>query len=273
MKRAIWWRVALFSFSGNSPVSRLSAWPTCLCLVASIVVLATPAGAAITFSASGPGNDSGETNAASVTFDLSISGPVTNLIVTLSNDATYTPNDVPDILGAVFFSITGNPTLTRISADLASGSSVVSAGTNVTIVGTDVGGSWTYKSGLSGAPGGASQGISAAGYGLFGPMNIFPGNALPGDTVVPDGAAGGLTTVPDGGTSDGLDGLPFIKSAAVFVLGDVPGSFTLDDISDVSFQYGTGLDEPNLTTIPEPTSVMLAGFGLVLLALIRRRPR
>jgi hypothetical protein len=242
-------------------------------LAAGLIVLAPPAEAAITFSVSAPGNDSGETNAASVTFDLSISGPITNLIVTLSNDATYIPNDLPDILSGVFFTIAGNPTLTRLAGNLASGSGVVAAGTNVTIVGTDIGGSWTYKSGLSGAPGGANQGISSAGFGLFGPTDVFPGNPLPGDSVIPDGGAGGLTTVVDGGTSDGLDGRPLIQHAAEFVLGNVPGSFTLDDISNVSFQYGTSLGEQNIVAVPEPSPMALATSAGLLLVWIRLRQR
>jgi hypothetical protein len=71
--------------------------------------------AAVTFSGSDVGNDSGETNKASATFDLSVLGTTTNLVVTLANTAVYTPNDDPDILTAVFFTLAGNPTLTRIS--------------------------------------------------------------------------------------------------------------------------------------------------------------
>jgi hypothetical protein len=215
-------------------------------LAAAALVFATaPAKAAVTYSGSGlaNSNSAGETNTATATFDLSIAGTTTNFVVTLSNTAAYIPNDNPDILTGVFFTLAGNPTLTRISGVLNAGSVAMENGTNLTIAGVVVGGSWTYKAGLSTAPGGANQGISSAGFNIFGPPGVFPGAALPDDSPVPDGIGGGLTTTVDGGTSDGLSGRPFIQYSAVFTLGAVPASFTLSDISDVSFQYGTALDE------------------------------
>jgi hypothetical protein len=82
-----------------------------------------------------------------------------------------------------------------------------------------------------------------------------------------------LTTVVDGGTSDGLSGRPFIQNSAVFTLGNVPASFQLSDISNVSFQYGTALDEGNApgTLIPEPSSVALTMIGLCFLGLLKRK--
>ena len=236
--------------------------------------LATQALAQVTFSGTGLGNDPGETNTASVVFNLSISGTTTDLVVTLSNNPEYTPNDNPDILTTVFFSIAGDPTLTKISGMLAAGSSAVENGTNLTIVGGDIGGSWCYATGFTNAPGGATQGIGSAGLGLFGPGDVFPGAALPGDSNVPNGIGGGLTeTIPDGGTHDGLNGQPFIQHSAVFTLGAVPASFSLSDISDVSFQYGTTLgSEPNIPGIlvPEPSAMGLSVVGLLLLGLVRR---
>ena len=236
---------------------------------------ATSTQASVTYTGSFLGNDSGETNSASAEFGLSISGSTTNLVVTLSNLATYQPNDLPDILTAVFFTLAGNPTLTKISGVLNAGSVGVENGTNLTIAGGVIGGSWTYKSGLSGAPGGATQGISSAGFGLFSPGNVFPGVTMPDDPVVPDGGGGGLTTTVDGGVSDGLNGRPFIQYSAIFTLGAVPGSFSLADISGVNFQYGTALDEGNTsgTVIPEPSSIALAAVGLSLLGLLSRKRR
>lgn len=240
--------------------------------LAALVFATAPAKAAVTFSGSGlaNSNSAGETNTATATFDLSISGTTTNLVVTLSNTAVYTPNDDPDILTAVFFTLAGNPTLTKISGVLNAGSGAVENGTNLTVAGGVIGGSWCYLGGLTNAPRGANQGISSAGFNIFGPPDVFPGAALPDDSPVPDGIGGGLTTTVDAGISDGLSGRPFIQYSAVFTLGDVPASLTLADISDVNFQYGTALSEGN---IPEPTSLALTALAIGGLLLLPRRWR
>jgi hypothetical protein len=138
-------------------------------LVAALAFVATQATDAITFTGSGVGNDAGETNSAPVTFSLFTSGNISNLMIDLTNTAQYKPNDPADILTAVFFSINGDPTLTRVSAVLSTGSMVVDIGTNAQPADGIVGGEWAYAADLSGAPHGANQRISAAGFNLFGP--------------------------------------------------------------------------------------------------------
>jgi len=109
---------------------------------------AMPVGASVLFVGSAAGNDSGELNSASVKFDLTISGTTTNLVVMLSNTATYDPNDPSDILSAVFSSLSGNPTLTANSAVVAPGGGVKGNG-GLTDPGGVVGGEWAYASSLS----------------------------------------------------------------------------------------------------------------------------
>jgi hypothetical protein len=53
-----------------------------------------------------------------------------------------------------------------------------------------------------------------------------------------------------------------IQSSVVFTLGNLPVGFTLADISNVSFQYGTSLNEPNIP-VPEPSTMLLLGSGLL----------
>jgi len=263
-RRSVWMWVAMLMWA--------------VILMAALAIVATPARAAVTYTGSKPSNDAGETNKASVTFSLSLSGTTTNLLVSLTNLATYKPNDPQDILTAVFFSLTGDPTLTKVSALLNAGSVGVKNGSTLTVPGGVVGGSWAYRAGLSGAPGGANEGISSAGFTQFGRANLFPGASLPEDNSPPGGLGGGLTTATDDGSkyNGGLSGRPFIKDSVVFKLGAVPASFTLSGISTVSFQYGTMLGtEPNVpgSMVPEPSSVTLAVLGIVFLSLINHQRR
>src|SRR5262245_23365878 len=112
-------------------------------LVASLFVPAAALAGPITLTASGPGGRS-----ASVTFATS----GLNLIVTLTNTATYDSAVPTDILTGVFFDITNNLALGAQSAVLGSGSTVKGNG-GLTDAGGGVGGEWAYKSNLVGAPG------------------------------------------------------------------------------------------------------------------------
>jgi hypothetical protein len=239
-----------------------------------LTVAMTPANAAVTFRGSAPGNDPGETNSATATFALSVSGTTTNLVITLANTAMYKPNDGPDILTSVFFTLAGDPMLTRVSGLLNAGCCVVESGTNLTIAGGVIGGSWAYAASLWGAPGSANEGISSAGCSLLGPCELFPGSRLPGDWNPPEGIGGGLTSIVDDGSkyNGSLFGRPFIKDSAVFTLGNVPASLTVSEISNVSFGYGSTPDQViDAMMVPEPTAVTLAAAGLLSLASFSRR--
>ena len=86
----------------------------------------------------------------------------------------------------------------------------------------------------------------------------------------------GLTTVIDDGSryDGGLLGRALIQDGVVFTMGDLPTSFELTDISDVSVRYGTGLNEPNIPeTIPEPGTIALTAAGFLAVGLLNRRRR
>jgi hypothetical protein len=214
--------------------------------------------------ASGVGND-GETLHAKATFEVVGS----ELVIQLSNEGTYDPNDAGDILTALFFDVGGNPAFTRIEAKLKLGSSVKGNG-GLTDPGGVVGGEWAYKGGLSGAPHGAKYGVSSAGFGLFGPGDRFPGADLQ-PPASPDGVQYGVTTLADtvGNDNGSISSSGLIKNGVVFRLGNLPDGFTVDQIANVSFQYGTGLDEINL--IPEPTGFWLVAGSLAVWFVMRRR--
>jgi hypothetical protein len=192
-----------------------------------------------------------------------------NLVVTLTNTSL---NDVlvpADVLTAVFFSLSGDPLLGKTSAVLGSGSSVFFG---VADPGDVVGGEWAYARGLGGNPDllGANQGISSSGLGVFAPGNRFPGNNLQGPAD-PDGIQYGIASAgddPSTGNAPVTGANALIRNQVVFTLSGLP---TGSSISNVWFQYGTSLDEPNIppppgTPVPEPASLLLFGSGLVVFA-------
>lgn len=197
----------------------------------------------------------------------------TNLVVTLTNTGTADCLVPTDVLTAVFFKVSGSAlTLTRVSADLAPGSSVVGKGTlpspttNPTPNG--VGGEWAYKSAVAG-PHGTGYGISSAGFGLFGPGDRFPGSDLQ-PPPSPDGLQYGIVSAgddPSTGNGD-FNNTALIKNSVIFTLSGLPDAFDLSRITDVWFQYGTSLDDPSYAPAPGSLSLMAAG---ILIAYRRRR--
>lgn len=203
------------------------------------------------------------TRSASASFDTI----GTNLVVTLSNISALDAMVPIDVLTGVFFDVAGAPlSLTRVSAIVPMGSVVHFGPTDP---GNVVGGEWAYKGGIAG-PRGADYGISSSGLGLFGPGDRFPGNDLQ-PPASPNGLEYGITTMGDNvatGNTPMTGANALIQHQVVFTLSGLPLGFDpMASISNVSFQYGTALDEPN---IPAPAGVvsMLALAGL---AQARRR--
>src|SRR5581483_9503582 len=154
---------------------------TGLVLLSSLLFASAASAAPITFAGS-----SG-THSASVSFDISGS----NLLVTLTNTAAADTLIPTDLLNAVFFTITGDPLLTRGSAVLAGGSTVENG---VSDPGGVVGGEYAYVNGINQY--GGNQGLSSTGLGIFGPGDVFPGSNLAGPPD-PDGPQYGLASMGD----------------------------------------------------------------------------
>ena len=207
--------------------------------------------------------------AASISFEL-IGG---KLKVVLTNTSAADVLVPADVLTAVFFNIAGNPTLNRVSG--ISGGNTYLNGAVVNPAGTVVGGEWGYLNGLSQYS--ANSGISSSGLGIFGSTDVFPGPNLSGPAS-PDGLQYGLTSAGDIVTTGNAAvlGNELTKNFNTFWLDGLPLGFTLASISNVTFQYGTALDEghfgsDNGNFIPEPSTIALLGLGLAVFGAARRR--
>ena len=125
------------------------------CLIGAVVVLA----ACLSASADAIYTGASGGRSASATFALTGS----TLTVTLANTSTGDAANATDILLAVLFNT--STSLTPVSATLPGSTTVYGSFVH------NVGEGWQYKSGISAH--GENSGISAAGYGVFGPDGNF----------------------------------------------------------------------------------------------------
>lgn len=226
--------------------------------VGMVLVLALSAGSASALLISG---SSGNLSA-SADFEI-----VSNTLqITLSNTSKMDVLVPTEVLTAIFFDVGGGTVFTPLSAMLANGSTVF-YGPNG---GGNVGGEWEYAHGLTNTPFGQRQGISSSGLSLNGSLASFPGSNLQGPVCV-DGLQYGITSAGDDpatGNAPVTGKYALTQYSVLFTLGGLSADFSLSDISNVSFQYGTALyptdpSFPGHPPVPEPTSLVLLGMGCV----------
>lgn len=190
----------------------------------------------------------------------------TTLTVTLTNTSASDVVIPAEVLTALFFDYNGAAlNLTPVSA-LLNGGTVVHF--DAPPPGGDVGGEWEWEESFANpAPHGSAYGISSSGFGLFGSGEMFGLSDLDPPTNV-DGLNYGITSAGDNpatGNAQVTGNVPLIQNSVVFTLSGLPVGFNENLINNVSWQYGTGLNEPN---IPEPASMLLLALGALTL---RRR--
>ena len=242
-------------------------------VVSLLLVVAAYAGASsVVWTGMGPGTG-GTLLASQAMFDVTGS----SLTITLANVSPVAAKVPSDLLTGVYFDILGSPTLTPVSVVLAPGSTVLGGPDG----GGDVSGEFAYRGDLSGNFNDAQYGVSNSGMDyVFGGTDLFSPNDL--DTPLsPDGMNYGIA--PSSGIDPNAnlyenDGVtlkePFVQYAVVisFDLGDY--QLDVNDIYNVSFQYGTSLEQPNIPgwpvdpydpfdpPVPEPATMSLLAIGL-----------
>jgi PEP-CTERM motif len=246
-------------------------WLPILALGSAAVALALPspqARADLIVSGSGTSTD-GTSIAAKVDFNLT--GPT--LTVVLTNIGATNLASQASVLTELLFA---GPTLAGPlpgaagTAALTAGSFLAGPATTET-----VGQNWQYIAG---------SGLGTTGLNGFGPSGNLCGTS--GCGVMVDGSGFGL--VPSGAdlTHDGLPTRTYVEDSATYTLTLPAGStFTLADITSVSFVYGTSTsDETTITCVPgtpgcsfgpplvpEPSALALVGSALLVFGFVWRR--
>lgn len=240
-------------------------WLLALGLALPLETLASSA----TFLGSGNGPGGVGVSASAV---FSITGD--DLTITLTNTSAAHPSGLQDVPGStltgIFWNSPSNWVLSTVSATLATGSTIIQRSfCTLNCVGvTNVGGEFGYQA--ASITGGTNHGIASSGYlttGSSGNVGNFPGGTNLSDPLSLDGINFGIVSSASGFNPNPgqLGSVPLIQSAVVFALSGVKG-LTIADISNVSFQYGTGLNELNVPgngTVPEPGSAALVGISLL----------
>jgi hypothetical protein len=209
-------------------------------------MLAAPAAwAALTFSGSQG------TLSASASFEI-VGGKLQVVLTNTSANDALVPSD---LLSGVYFNLAGGAgQLTPFSAT-AGGITYLNGAQKdaFSVAGQNVGGEWDYEAISHASLPGLNAGISSSGVGSIWDQPGFGGPNLGGPIVV-DGMQYGITSAGDN-VATGNNGLldnEITKNSVIFLL-DIANGFSLSSISNVTFQYGTSLEQPRYTAGP-PTS-------------------
>lgn len=210
------------------------------------------------------------------------------LTITVTNTATY-GSDVlapSGLLTGVIFTLPDGVILEADSAIIPAGSLVQASTCDVgpcDATTTDVSGEFGYHDGtFSGGPAGYNAGLGSAGQ-VAGDTELI-GTTNLDDPEAPDGFNFGLVglnylTAPN--VNNAVLSEPLISNSVTFTLTITGGTLTESQITNWALVFGTAWGEGTVpggppvpdTTAPEPSTLLLLGGGLTLLAARLRRSR
>jgi hypothetical protein len=188
---------------------------------------------------------------ATVTFNVTVPG---TLVITLTN-LQANPTSVAQNISDLFFKVgTLTGTLTSSSASFI----------NVAANGT-----------VSGAGSGSTGWLLDSSGGNFHLDDLCGGCAGPEHTIIGPAGPGGVYTNANGSIAGNDPHNPFINQTATFTLSIAGLTSAQQQISNVSFSFGTVPGEiVTIPGVPEPTTMLLLGTGLLGVAgVVRRRFR
>lgn len=205
------------------------------------------------------------------------------LVITLTNTASAPAANQGQTLSGLYFDLTGNPVITKASANVGPGSTIVndSPSLNDALIGRE----YAFRNNMNAAAAtftDARYGISSTGLNIFAPGDRFDtsGNlAGPASVAGDDFSIVPLSQVSF--SSGGLTGTPFVRNAMRFTLHTPVGfNFATNSIQNVAFHYGSGQEFPTIRppsekpNVPEPgVTALLVGSAFPALWLLRRNRR
>ncbi|MBI1927244.1 PEP-CTERM sorting domain-containing protein [Candidatus Poribacteria bacterium] len=213
------------------------------------------------------GEDPNVRPSGSAVFDVTGS----TLTITLTNDTSDTLTAIGQVLSILTWDITdAGVTLTPGSALIASGSSLVGTGATLD---TDLSREWAFKSNISAGSLG-SFGIGAVGDILFGTDTFGVGDRFDtsGNLFGPDSPDGIDAAIVGPNVDLTADGFPtqgpLVQNKMNFTF-TISGTLDAGEITNVQPLFGTD----GAPVIPEPSTIVLLGIGLLGLVAIGRKKR